>query len=124
MDAHKIRLRRTNFSAYLLLGVVLLLVLLFVLPLAAPAFAHTGFIYDNDQSHTLVGHAHADNIWAYGGNDILYGLESGDVLLGGNGDDRLYGGPGPDILDGGPGNDVCVGGGGSDQFKGTCEVRR
>jgi Ca2+-binding RTX toxin-like protein len=73
-------------------------------------------------SYTLVerfdGTPFADSIT---GNDLpqdLFGFGGNDVLEGMGGNDRLYGGPGNDTLRGGDGDDVLHGGGGTDVYEG------
>src|SRR5829696_4031560 len=60
-------------------------------------------------NNSLTGTDGDDDIYAYGGNDYLYGGYGygNDRLFGGEGDDVLRGGYGMDILDGGNGVDTA-----------------
>ena len=60
----------------------------------------------------------ADEIYGYGGNDTLHGLDGADSLYGGDGDDLLHTGYGNDRVYGGAGNDVILGGAGSQRYYG------
>lgn len=72
----------------------------------------------------LIGtYEEADEIYGYGGNDTLRGLDGADSLYGGTGNDqidtgygndRAYGGAGDDVIFGGAGNQRYYGGGGHD----------
>jgi Ca2+-binding RTX toxin-like protein len=44
-------------------------------------------------------------MYAYGGNDEMFGGRGGDRMYGGNGDDTMTGGAGSDNIHGGSGND-------------------
>lgn len=63
--------------------------------------------YGTEGNDVLDGTFVADNIAAYGGNDILRGFAGGDVLWGGDGDDWLDGGSGGDTLYGLAGFDTA-----------------
>ncbi|WP_448601814.1 bluetail domain-containing putative surface protein [Thermoleptolyngbya sp.] len=54
----------------------------------------------------LTGDGANNEIWAWQGNDWVFGNEGDDILVGGEGDDTLVGGPGQDTSNGGPGIDV------------------
>lgn len=61
-------------------------------------------------------------VYAYEGNDVVFGTANKDVLLGGNGDDELHGGGGRDELNGDWGNDTLFGDSGSDFIYGSTGV--
>ena len=62
-------------------------------------------------THTLVGGAGADEIFALdGGNDYIHGMHGRDYIDAGAGDDIIRGGHGPDQLIGGEGADWIWGG--------------
>jgi Ca2+-binding RTX toxin-like protein len=63
--------------------------------------------YGTEGDDVLDGTFVADNIAAYGGNDILRGFAGGDVLWGGGGDDWMDGGSGGDTLYGLSGFDTA-----------------
>jgi len=67
----------------------------------------------NDDS-ILRGDDDGNCLSGWGGNDELYGYGGFDILSGGLGADELYGGNGNDWLNGGPGADKLYGGDGSD----------
>ena len=57
-----------------------------------------------------------DEVFGFGGDDILDGGPGNDELFGAEGDDTLSGGPGDDFLDGREGDDTLTGGPGRDVF--------
>lgn len=59
-----------------------------------------------------------DTVYAYGGDDIVYGWKGNDNLYGGYGDDTLYGEQGHDYLFGDYGDDYLYGGSGNDVLDG------
>ena len=62
-------------------------------------------------THTLVGGAGADEIYAFdGGNDNIHGMHGADYIYAAGGDDIIRGGHGPDELIGGTGSDWIWGG--------------
>ena len=87
----------------------------------------THYCEGTKQSETMAGY---DNIiyeahmFAYGGNDAMYGKGGPDSMVGGTGTDELRGGPGNDHLYGSggdlsdTGDDYLYGGDGSDQLYG------
>lgn len=60
----------------------------------------------------------ADEIYGYGGNDTLHGLDGADSLYGGTGNDWLETGYGNDRVYGGGGDDVIFGGIGVQRYYG------
>jgi Ca2+-binding RTX toxin-like protein len=60
----------------------------------------------------------SNRIFAYAGDDYVYGGDGNDVLDGGTGNDALIGNAGDDTLDGGTGNDTLVGDDGNDALDG------
>jgi hypothetical protein len=86
-------------------------------------------------SDRLFGDAHANNLYAGNGRDLLVGAAGADSLsggtpapdngsgggadrmLGGAGDDFVVGGTGADVLDGGPGRDLVIGNAGDDRLE-------
>ncbi len=62
----------------------------------------------------LAGNGMSNDIWAYAGNDIVYGRGGDDYIDGGSGDDKMYGGGGDDGLVAGGGRDYLNGGVGFD----------
>ncbi|MGI3187359.1 peptidoglycan DD-metalloendopeptidase family protein, partial [Nioella aestuarii] len=75
---------------------------------------------DNDQGvRALSGDSSSntsDFILGLTGNDQLFGYGGADLLSGGEGDDAIFGDAGADILAGGSGTDRLVGGSGGDIF--------
>ena len=68
--------------------------------------------------NTIDGSDQAENIYGYGGNDIITGDNGDDVIYGGSGDDTIRGGRDHDTLYGGEGADTLYGGNGNDIFNG------
>jgi Ca2+-binding RTX toxin-like protein len=72
----------------------------------------------------------SEEIWAGGGNDVIYGFDGydtihgeagNDTLSGGEGDDSLFGDGGEDVLYGDAGNDVLDGGAARDFLSGGAD---
>ena len=57
-----------------------------------------------------------DYIYAFGGNDSVYGGLNNDVIYGGSGNDFISGEWGNDLVHGGQGADLLYGGSGADSF--------
>jgi len=86
------------------------------------------YIYGTNNGETIDGSFDSiDNIYGYGGNDIVRGWFGTDFIDGGDGNDQLFGnqnndyltgGLGNDLLDGGTGNDSLTGGAGIDTMRG------
>ncbi|MEF8701743.1 MAG: calcium-binding protein [Candidatus Accumulibacter sp. UW26] len=73
----------------------------------------------SELTDSIYGYNNGTNrIFAYGGNDYVYGGDDNDTLDGGTGDDYVYGGDGNDVLDGGAGKDYLYGSGGNDSVFG------
>ena len=65
---------------------------------------------------TFVGNDEADQVLAYGGNDVIDGAGGSDLLDGSWGRDTLRGGSGADLLDGGFDDDILDGGEDGDTY--------
>jgi len=65
----------------------------------------------------IEGTNRAERLAGTDGSDDIYGFGGDDVLIGGRGDDELYGFAGNDVLDGGRGDDELTGGSGNDVFR-------
>ncbi len=93
----------------------------------APLATEIYLLNGTDNSEYLKGHAPANKIYGFGGNDNivgnvgndqLFGGDANDTLWGNDGNDRLYGDSGNDRLSGDNGNDTLFGGIGDDQLLG------
>ncbi|MBD2724809.1 choice-of-anchor D domain-containing protein [Nostoc sp. FACHB-892] len=93
----------------------------------APLATETYLLNGTDNSEYLKGHAPANKIYGFGGNDNivgnvgndqLFGGDANDTLWGNDGNDRLYGDSGNDRLSGDNANDTLFGGIGDDQLLG------
>lgn len=79
-------------------------------------------IFSGDDTFNLS--PEADNVDAFGGNDVVNGGAGNDVVNGGAGNDNLRGGAGNDRLSGGQGNDSLLGSSGNDMLDGGSGVDR
>lgn len=73
-----------------------------------------GLFNDDNASDTLYGRNGHDQLYGYGGDDILDGGNGNDMLYGGAGDDDLSGGNGNDYIRDEEGNNTFSGGDGDD----------
>jgi Ca2+-binding RTX toxin-like protein len=69
-------------------------------------------------SDSLTGNGGSNRIWAYDGDDTIFGGGFYDTIQGGNGDDVIDGGTHEDSIFGGAGNDTIYGGSGIDSIWG------
>jgi Ca2+-binding RTX toxin-like protein len=69
-------------------------------------------------SDSLTGNGGSNRIWAYDGDDTIFGGGFYDTIHGGNGDDVIDGGTHEDSIFGGAGNDTIYGGSGIDSIWG------
>jgi Ca2+-binding RTX toxin-like protein len=77
-------------------------------------FTHKG----DDGPNRLEFNLFAQDIFGFGGNDILSGGNGDDALFGGDDNDKLYGGNDDDTLEGENGNDLLKGENGNDLLRG------
>jgi Ca2+-binding RTX toxin-like protein len=66
----------------------------------------------------IYGNIRADRIWGGSGDDLIYGYDGNDWIDGGKGDDQIYGGRGNDVIFGREDNDFLAGGEDDDQLWG------
>lgn len=83
----------------------------------------TRYLYGTEADDTLTGFLDSYEIYGYGGDDLITGVEGDDLIdagdgsdtvFGSDGDDTIYGQLGFDTIDGGYGNDILDGGSGVD----------
>ncbi|MEF8701744.1 MAG: calcium-binding protein [Candidatus Accumulibacter sp. UW26] len=72
------------------------------------AYGGNDYVYGGDGNDSLDGGAGNDNLIGYDGNDSLFGQSGEDSLNGSNGNDTLDGGAGDDYLEGGQGADTYI----------------
>ena len=76
-------------------------------------------LINGDNGNNLeIGTADADQIYGFGGIDLLRGSDGNDTIEGGDGPDSLYGDKGNDRITGGAGDDVIRGGRDNDTLDG------
>ena len=74
---------------------------------------------NGDNGNNLeIGTSAADQIFGFGGIDLLRGGDGNDTIEGGDGPDSLYGDSGNDTIRGGTGDDLIRGGRGDDTLDG------
>ncbi|MBW4471867.1 MAG: DUF4347 domain-containing protein [Stenomitos rutilans HA7619-LM2] len=83
-----------------------------------PSTPSSSTLNGTDLSETLVGKTTANQIYGWGGQDLLTGGADQDQLYGGDGNDRLWGHAGNDTLYGDSGNDQLWGNAGNDTLYG------
>ncbi len=85
---------------------------------SAPTTPSSTTLKGTDLSETLVAIATTNQLYGFGGQDLLTGSTGQDQLYGGDGNDRLWGHAGEDRLYGEQGNDQLWGGDGNDTLYG------
>jgi Ca2+-binding RTX toxin-like protein len=68
------------------------------------------------QGDTLIGSDERNDLYGYGGDDLISGAGGNDYLAAGDGSDTVEGGDGNDYLQGGDAADILTGGAGYDLF--------
>lgn len=83
--------------------------------------------FGNGSANNIIGTNNADQIFAFGGDDIVRARAGADFVAAGGGDDTVFAGAGADVVLGGggadrlfgeAGDDVLVGGNGADRLHG------
>jgi Ca2+-binding RTX toxin-like protein len=82
-------------------------------------FCRTGLVLPlpcvgTENDDIIYGARTTEEIFALGGNDMVFANAADTRMFGGNDDDLIVAGPGNDLVDGGPNDDVLLAGAGSD----------